>query len=147
MDIYSLCSKAVGSVTAALVLYDAHKNGAMTGTMNAKRNIAGTMVDQYVQSNHISKSSAVEMNAKKTWFRFVMDNNIKESIDATVGYVSGVCKSFVSDVIPAALATGALMMNKKGSKLCGLGLLAYGAKYLFYDVMTLGKRDYLKEDV
>ncbi|MBQ2870280.1 hypothetical protein IJE86_01110 [bacterium] len=147
MDVSSLCSKAVGAITAGLVLYDAHKNGTITATRNAKTAVANHLVDEYVHTNKINKVSTVEVNAKKAWFRHVMDNNILEAITSAFGYVKGVCKSFVTDVIPAALATGALLLNKKGSKLCGLGLLAYGTKYLLYDVMSIGKRDYLKDSV
>jgi len=150
MDIYSVASRAIGAVTAGLVLYDAHKNGTINGTTNAKNNIANTLVDQYVQSNQINKVSSVDMNAKKAWFRYMLDSNIKEPFDATLGYISGVFKSLTTDIIPAALATGALLLSKKdgvSGKLCGLGLLAYGAKYLLYDVMSIGKRDYLKHDI
>lgn len=150
MDIYSAASKAIGAVTAGLILYDAHKNGTIKGTMEAKRNISNTLVDHYVHSNQLDKVSSVDMNAKKTWFRYVLDNNIKEPIDATIGYIKGIGKSLVTDIIPASLATGALLLSKKGSitgKMCGVGLLLYGAKYMLYDVMSLGKRDYLKEEI
>ena len=147
MGIYSLCSKILGATTAGLVLYDAHKNGVLTGTRNAKSNIADTVVDEYINSNNIAKVSSVELNAKKSWFRFVMDNNIKESIDSTFGYAKGVWESFVSDIIPATLATGALLSKKNSvtGKLCGLGLVAYGAKYLIYDIIGIGKRKYLAD--
>lgn len=149
MDVYSAASKAIGAVTAGLILYDAHKNGTIRGTMEAKQNIADTLVDHYVQSNQLGKVSSVEMNAKKTWFRFILDNNIREPFDATLGYIKGFWQGLVTDIVPATLATGALLLSKKGGvsgKLCGLGLLAYGAKYLLYDVMSIGKRDYLKSD-
>lgn len=150
MGVCSLASRAIGTLAAGLVLYDAHKNGTIGATMKTKQSIANTLVDEYVQSNQIGTVSTVEMTAKKAWFRHVLDNKIKEPLNATAGYVSGFCKSFVNDVIPAALATGALLLSKKDGitgKLCGLGLLMYGAKYLLYDVMSVGKRDYLKLDV
>ncbi len=149
MNIYSLCSKGLGVLTAGLVVYDAHKNGVITGSRNAKTNLSNTIVDEYINANNISKVSTVEMNAKKSWLRFVMDNNIKESIDSACGYVKGVWNSFVSDIIPAALATGALLSKKNGllGKACGIGLVAYGAKYLIYDVMGIGRKKYLADKV
>lgn len=147
MNFMSLCAKGIGALTAGAILYDAHKNGTINGTMNAKKGVANTVVDQYVQSNHIGKKSTVEVKAKKAWFNMVMDNNLKEFFDATCGYVSGFISSCVTDIIPAALATGALVFKNKGAKLCGLGLLVYGAKYLIYDIMSVGKRDYLKEEI
>lgn len=147
MNFSSLCAKGLGALTAGLVLYDAHKNGTINGTMNAKRNVANTVVDQYVQSNHIGKMSTVEVNAKKAWFNMIMDNNIKEFFDATGGYISGFVSSIVTDIIPAALATGALAFKNRGGKLCSLGLLIYGAKYFLHDIMNVGKRDYLKENI
>ncbi len=147
MNVYSAAAKIVGAATAGLVLYDAHKNGTIKGTMDSKLNTANSMVDHYIQSNIMEKSSTVEMNAKKGFFRFVMDNNLRESINATCGYVSGFLSSCVTDIIPAALATVAMLSNNKIGKFCGLGLVAYGAKYLLYDIMTVGKRDYLKETV
>lgn len=150
MGVYSLASRAIGALTAGLVLYDSHKNGTISATMKTKQAIASNLVDEYVQSNQIGTVSTVEMTAKKAWFRHALDNKIKEPFNAVKGYVSGFCKSFVNDVIPASLATGALLLSKKdgiAGKMCGLGLLIYGAKYLLYDVMSVGKRDYLKLDV
>lgn len=149
MNIYSLCSKGLGVLTAGLVVYDAHKNGMITGSRNAKSNLADTIVDEYINTSRISKVSTVEMNAKKSWLRFVMDNNIKESFDSVCGYLKGVWDSFVSDIVPAALATGAILSKRNGltGKLCGIGLVAYGAKYLVFDVMGIGKRKYLGDKV
>ena len=149
MNIYSLCTKLLGVTTAGLVVYDAHKNGVITSHRNAKSNVADNVVDEYINSMNTSKVSTVEANAKKSWLKFVMDNNIKEAIDASFGYVKGVWDSFVSDIIPAALATGALLTKKNsmGCKLCGIGLVAYGAKYLIYDVIGIGKRKYLSDKV
>ena len=149
MNMASLCSKGLGVLTAGLVLYDAHKNGLMTGVRNAKSNISDTIVDQYINSNNISKVSTVELNTKKTWFRFIMDNNVKEAVDSSLGYVKGAWDSFVSDIIPAALATGAILSKKNSTsgKLFGLGLVAYGVKYMLYDVMGIGKRRYLADKV
>ncbi len=151
MNFYTLASKALGVMTAGIIAYDAHKSGTINGTMTAKKNVANTMVDHYVQSNNISKLSTIEANSKKAWFRFVMDNNIKEFFDATVGYIGGFVSNVVDNVVPAALATGTLVCGAKKApkvgKLCGLGLLLYGAKYMLFNVMSLGKRDYLKENV
>ena len=149
MNFYSICSKGLGALTTGLVVYDAHKNGVLTGGKESKSNVAATVLDEYVNSNSISKVSTVEMNAKKSWFKFVMDNNIRESIDASLGYVKGTWDSLVSDIIPAALATGALLSKKNGfvCKMCGIGLVVYGAKYLLYDVMGIGKRKYLAHKV
>ena len=145
MNIYSICSKGLGVLTAGLVIYDAHKNGLINGPQIAKTNIANTMVDEYINANSISKVSSVEMNAKKSWFRFVMDNNIREAIDSSLGYIKGVWQSFVSDIIPAALATGAILSKKNGitSKVCGVGLVLHGIKYLIYDIAGVGKHKYL----
>ena len=162
MDLASVGSKTLGLITAGLVVYDAHKNGLIRGTMCAKKNIANTVTDNYVQSLSTSNLSTVEGNAKKSWFRFVLDNNIKEPFDATAGYIKGVLNSVVNDVIPTALAIGTFAFGstkttdsagrtiKKASKIgkiCGLGLALYGIKYLLFDVMSIGKRDYLKDDV
>ena len=148
MNIYSICSKGLGALTAGLVLYDAHKHGMIMGTMHSKSNLSSNIADEYINAHNISKVSSVEMNAKKSWFRFVMDNNIKESIDASLGYVKGCWESFVSDLVPATLATGALLSKKNSvfGKICGLGLVAYGVKYLIYDIMGIGKRKYLGGD-
>ena len=162
MDLASVGSKTLGLLTAGLVVYDAHKNGLLMGTTNAKQKVANMMTDNYVQTLSTSKLSTVEGNAKKTWFRFVMDNKIKEPFDATVGYIKGVLNSVINDVVPTALAIGTFAFGSKkitdsagktikkprlGGKLCGLGLAIYGIKYLLFDAMSIGKRDYLKEEV
>ena len=145
MNIYSICTKGLGALSAGLVAYDAHKHGVTMGTMHSKSNLAANMTDEYINAHSISKVSSVELNAKKSWFRFVMDNNIKESIDTALGYVKGCWESFVSELVPATLATGALLSKKNSvfGKVCGLGLVIYGAKYLVYDVIGFGKRKYL----
>ena len=48
-----------------------------------------------------------------------------------------------SDVVPAALATGALI-SKKFAKVFSIGLLLYGIKYLLFDVIDIGRPDHLK---
>jgi len=146
MNVTTICSKALGIATAGLVIYDAHKNGLIHGTMNAKQNVSNTVVDAYIHSTKTSKLSTVEANAKKSWFRFVLDNHIKEPFDACCGYIGGVFNSVINDIVPTALAIGAIA-GKRFGKLCGLGLAIYGAKYLLCDVMSIGKRDYLKEDI
>lgn len=151
MKIGSLATKTFGILTASILAYDAHKCGTMNSTMKAKRNVANSMVDHYIHSNQISKPSTIEANSKKAWFRFVMDNNIGECINSVLGYVGGVVGSFVDNIIPASLATGAIICGPKKApmvgKLCSLGLLAYGLKFLLYDVMSVGKKNYLKEEI
>ena len=80
----------------------------------------------------------------KDWFfRTNADWNFPDKVNAFTGYISGAFKQITYDVIPAALATGALL-SKKYSKYFGIGLLAYGIKYLLCDVMDIGKPNYLK---
>ena len=160
MKALSIIPKALGMLTAGLVVYDGHKNAVRTSHAQAKSSVADDMVDNYVNTLSVSKPSTVEVNAKKSWFKFCMDSTIVEKFNAVCGYVSGFVSSVVDDVIPTALAIGSFIPGKKvvdaagkttrktpvAGLVCAAGLLLYGLNFMLFDVIGIGKRDYLNRE-
>ncbi|MDD3236486.1 MAG: hypothetical protein PHV37_00130 [Candidatus Gastranaerophilales bacterium] len=138
MGKYSIISKGIGAAAAGMMLYDAGRAGVVNSAKTQKCYTADRLPDQYINSMRMNDNSAIGNKLKKGLFKWQMDDNIGEFFSSIGGFFSGAGTSLVSNVIPAALATGAIMFKKAG-KFCGLGLLACGAKYLLYDVLNVGK--------
>ncbi len=140
---WNVASKIAGGLTAAYVLYNANYTGRKVSAENVKRKAANRMLHYYIPSRRMEDRNISTSRLKDWFFRTNADWNFPDKVNAFTGYISGAFKQITYDVIPAALATGALL-SKKYSKYFGIGLLAYGIKYLLCDVMDIGKPNYLK---
>lgn len=140
----SILSKTLGICSAALVAYDAHRLGLTSGVSNSKQEMAATLLDDYVQTTHISSPSKLELEAKKKWFMFKMDTNLVRIISTLKGYFKGFTSSLLSNIVPVTLAAYALA-TKKHPKLASGLIGLYAIKYLLFDIMSIGRPNYLKK--
>lgn len=138
MNKYTVISKVVGGAAAGLMLFEANNEGKVTSKMMQKKTTANRLPDEYLNSMRMDTKTLVGGELKKEFFKWQLDDNIPEVFAAIKGYAAGVFESLTTNIIPVALATGALLFKKAG-RFCAVGLGLCGAKYLLYDVFNLGK--------
>lgn len=140
---WNVASKIAGGITAAAVLYNAHDVGKKTSEEYVKERCAKRMLHYYMPSRRVDDRNAMTSKLKDEYFRLNADWNLPDKINAGIGYFKGAFTQMAIDIIPAALATGALL-TKKFSKIFTAGLIAYGIKYLVCDVMDIGRPNNLR---
>lgn len=145
MNKWNVASKIAGGLAAGCVLYNAHDTGKKVSAENVKRSAANRMTSYYYPSRRMEDRSIITSKLKDAYFRSNADWNFPDKINAFTGYIGGAFTQMAYDVVPAILATGALI-SKKYSKYFGAGLLAYGIKYLVCDVMDIGRPNHLKSN-
>jgi len=143
MNKLNIASKIAGGLTAGLVLYNAHQTAKNVSAENVKISTANRVTKDYINSRRMENRSAVTNNLKDWYFRYKTDWNLPDKFNALTGYIKGGFEQLSNDIVPAALATGALL-GKELSKYFGIGLLIYGIKYLVCDVMDIGRINHLK---
>lgn len=146
MNKWNVAAKIAGTLTAGMVLYNAHDVGKKYSAENVKIKASERITNLYTNSRRMEDRSIITSKLKDKYFRDNADWNLPDKINAATGYVSGAFNQFACDIIPAALATGALI-SKKLSKVFTLGLLIYGIKYLICDVIDIGRVNHLKSNM
>lgn len=143
MNKLNVASKIAGGLAAGYVLYNANYAGTKVSAENVKRKAADRIGGYYMDSRRMEDRSIITSKLKDTYFRSNADWNFPDKINALTGYIGGAFEQMAADIVPAALATGALI-SKKYAKYFGAGLALYGIKYLVCDVMDIGRPNYLK---
>lgn len=143
MNKLNVASKILGGVSAVLVGYNAHQTGKRVSAENVKLASSDRTWTLYNNSRKLDDRSIVKSAAKDWYFRTNADWTLPDKMNSITGYFKGAFQQLASDIVPAALATGALL-SKKMSKFFGLGLLIYGAKVLLFDVIDIGRHNNLK---
>ncbi len=138
MNKFTVMSKIAGTAAAGLLLFDANARGVVNSRKEQINTTANRLPDQYINSMRMDKFSVTGNKLKKSFFKWQMDNSIPEFFAGISGYFKGLVGNLTENVIPVALATGALLFNKAG-RFCAVGLGLCGLKYLMYDVMSIGK--------
>lgn len=146
MNKFTVMSKAVGTIATGIMLYDAGSAAVHESSREQIRCTSNRLPDQYVNSMRMNKMSATGNELKKGFFRWQLDQGFSEFFAGIGGAIKGFAGNLMENVIPLSLATGALLFKKAG-RFCGLGLVAYGAKYLISDVMNVGKPKLLGDDL
>lgn len=146
MNKFTVISKIIGATAAGVLLFDAGSFAVRNSKKESKRSLANRLPDQYVSSMRLDNPSATTNKLKKGLFKWNLDNPLPEFFAGIGGSFSGFFGSLSQNVIPAALATGALLFNKVG-RVCGVGLAVFGIKYLFSDVLNIGKKGIIKDDL
>ena len=143
MNKWNVASRIVGGIAAAGVLYNAHYAGSKGSAENIKLKQADRVGKYYFDSRKSEDRSILTSKLKDEYFRANADWNLPDKFNALTGYVGGAFKQLAQNIIPAGLATGALL-SKNYAKFFGAGLGIYAIKYLICDVMDLGRPNYLK---
>lgn len=143
MKLVNIATKVAGGLAAGVVLYNAHHVGKEVSKEHVKECCADRMTNFYMKSRRMEDRNVVTSKLKDWYFRTNADWNLPDKFNAVTGYVKGAFTQIASDIIPAALATGALL-SKKAGKFFAAGLGVYAIKYLLCDVMDIGKTNHLE---
>ncbi len=143
MNKWNVASRLVGGIAAAGVLYNAHYAGNKGSAENVKTRQADRIGKYYINSRTSEDRSILTSKLKDEYFRANADWNLPDKFNALTGYIGSAFRQLAQDIIPATLATGALL-SKSYAKFFGAALGVYAIKYLICDVMDLGKPNYLK---
>lgn len=143
MNLVNLVTKTAGGLVAGMVLYNAHQVGKNVSKEEVKVCCADRMTGFYMKSRCADDRSVLTSKLKDWYFRTNADWSIPDKFNAVTGYVKGAFSQIASDIIPAVLATGALL-SKKAGKFFALGLGIYAVKYMLFDVMGVGRTNHLK---
>ena len=146
MDYLKFASRIAGATAAGMVLYNAHNAGIKSSAENIKIRSSERLTDEYIKSRRMEDRSIITSKLKDRFFRDNADWSLPDKINGATGYVGGAVTQALYDVIPAVLATGALV-SKKYPKVFGAGLALYGIKYLICDVMDIGRPNDLRTDL
>lgn len=146
MNKFTVISRIAGTAAAGLMLFEAHHEGMAISKKEQIRTTANRLPDEYLHSMRMETKSVVGNELKKEFFKWQMDDNIPEFFAGIKGYFKGIAESLTANIIPVALATGAIMFKKAG-RFCAIGLGLCGAKYLLNDVFSIGKPEILGDKI
>ena len=138
MNITKILTKTAGIAAAGLVLYDSHKTGKMMSQHSIKSGIANRLPDQYMRSRRQEDMSTVTSNFRDKIFAESVNFDLPDRVNGITGYIKGAFSQLAYNIVPALLATGALVKNRF-SKFFGAGLGIYGIYYALSNIFDTGK--------
>lgn len=142
MNKLNVFTKIAGGLAAGVVLYNAHQTAKRVSAENVKISMANRVTRNYINSRRLDDRSAVTNNLKDWYFRYCTDWNLPDKFNSVTGYLKGGFQQLSNDIVPALLATGALL-GKGLSKFFGIGLGLYSIKFFLCDVLDFGKVNHL----
>ena len=141
-------AKATGYVGLAAIAYDAHKLGQVRAGEQRRSAIADSGLDAYIDSKTLDRPSVFMSKAQNKRFDMEMKghlfNGVRNFFNSVVGYVKGFGESLVTNVVPLALTTAAVLTKGAASKAAAIGLAAYGTVDVAKNCFGAGKEHYLK---
>ena len=141
-------AKATGYVGLAAIAYDAHKLGQVRAGEQRPSAIADSGLDAYMDSKTLDRPSVLMSKAQNKRFDMEMKghlfNGVRNFFNSVVGYVKGFGESLVTNVVPLALTTAAVLTKGAASKAAAIGLAAYGTVDVAKNCFGAGKEHYLK---
>lgn len=141
-------AKATGYVGLAAIAYDAHKLGQVRAGEQRRSAIADSGLDAYMDSKTLDRPSVLMSKAQNKRFDMEMKghlfNGVRNFFNSVVGYVKGFGESLVTNVVPLALTTAAVLIKGAASKAAAIGLAAYGTVDVAKNCFGAGKEHYLK---
>lgn len=139
--------KGAGAITVGLIGYDAYKRACWKSKMDTKLMTADMMQRTHLTSQLLDMNSQVRADAKNGFHQWLLGTNIPTFFSGITGFVKGALSSMADNVVPLAMATGALMFKGGMSKFCGIGLGLYAAHFFLTELCGIGKPDYLPDKV
>lgn len=138
MGISGILTQAVGIIGLGLVGYDSHKTAMFNSAMTTKEAKSNSLTRNYMEDLSIDSPSVVKQRVREGLFRFNLEENVSGFFTSIFGYVKGFVTMVMHNIIPTALALGALIKNP-ASKLCAAGLVLFGGMCLFQEIFGTGK--------
>lgn len=141
MNVSNVLTKTVGVIGLGLIAVDSHAAGTKKAVATEKEHKAGSLSKRYLEDAKLDSPSIVKTHAKKSIFKYFVDENLSGFFVAIGGYMKGFGDMLVNNVIPFGLAVGTLLTKKAVSKCFGAGLLAYGGIFLIQEIFGIGKSE------
>lgn len=135
----TILAKSAGIAALGLVAYDSHIAGKIYSGSHEKNHKAESITERYLDDLKLDSTSTVKSGIKKELFKYNTDENLTGFFSSINGYVKGFASMLVSNVVPFTMAVGTLLTKGFVSKLCGLGLAAYGGIFLLQEAFGIGK--------
>ena len=132
-------SRLLGIATAGVMLYNAGARGSRESTKMQTAVSANRISDEYYKSMRMDGYDEFGNSLKKTFFGWSLGWGLPEFKSSIKGFVGGAVSSLSDNIIPAVLATGAILSKGRFSKVCGVGLLISGVQYVATNIMGIGK--------
>lgn len=137
--VLSTLTKAAGFVGLGLIAIDSHNAGSIKGAAYEKSCKAQELNERHLRNMELNSPSVVQSAVKKRILQFQMDENITGFFNTLKGYFGGFSSMLVDHIVPLGLSIGTFIGKGPFSKLCGLGLLAYGGIFLLQEIFGIGK--------
>lgn len=126
MNIGNLVAKGVGVASLYIIGRDAHSWAKIRADERMKTKNAEAAAYYLDNAMTLNKPSKFHNNIKKKFLQWELSENIRGSINATRGYIGGFFASLVSNVIPFALSSVALLAKGKAAAGSAIALGAIG---------------------
>ena len=144
MNRANLLTKAIGIAGAGIVLQDGHIAGHMMSQHDIQHAIGARLPEAYIASRRQETLSTVTSKLKDRIFAERVNFALPDRVNAVLGYVKGAFNQLSSDIVPALLATGALVKNKF-SKVFAAGLGLYSIYYILGNIFDIGRIKHFEE--
>lgn len=139
MTMSNILTKTVGVIGLGLVGYDAHVAGKIKAYSNEKNHKADSLSERYLDDMKLDSPSITKARVKEELFKYSTDESMTGFFHNIAGYVKGSISSLVGNVIPLGLAAGTFVNRGLFSKVCAVGLAAYGSIFLLQEAFGIGK--------
>lgn len=141
MSISNVLTKTVGVIGLSMVAYDSHVAGKIKAVSHEKNHKATSLAGRFLDDTKLDSPSVVKEHAKKSIFRYFLDENLSGFFASIAGYAKGFSDMLVTNVIPFGLSVGTVLTKGVTSKCFGAGLLAYGGIFLAQEIFGIGKAE------
>lgn len=138
----TIAKLAVGGGGLFLVGYDAHCYGKAQATNVARSIKTDVLAKQAIADTKMDSPSVVKSKIRKGIFNFYAQERFTDFFTNGAGYVKGAFNMLGQNILPLGLSVGTLITKGIFSKLCGIGLIAYGGVYLLQEFFGIGKSEH-----
>ncbi len=137
-----LIAKGIGLGTLGIIGYDAHVVGKLQSEVTAKSKDANASADFFNNTMYLDTPSTSKSKLAKFVFNMELEQNWRSFFNSSIGYSKGFGSMLVSNAIPFALSSIALLSKSTvGSWIGAAGSLIYGGYVFTKDVLGVGRHN------
>jgi hypothetical protein len=131
--------KTAGAVGAGMLLYDAHKEGQRISDITARKKNGDAALYWFENTRNLNSPSNVNMKLKDWLFNWEITSNIRGFVNSGIGYVKGFAGMMLSDIVPWALTSAALLTKGPSATHKGTAAKASGIALGLYSIYAFAK--------
>ena len=137
-----LIAKGIGLGTLGIIGYDAHVVGKLQSEVTSKSADANASANFFNNTMYLDTHSSSKSKLARWIFNLELEQNWRSFFNSSIGYSKGVASMLVSNAIPFALSTLALVSKSTvGSWIGAAGSLLYGCYVVAKDGLGIGKHN------